>query len=195
MHKAVRDNVVGGRLLEIGAGTLNQIPYLHNKIIDYYDIVEPQKYLYQHSPFKDRIRHFHTDIDECNDSYDAIFSIAALEHIVNLPHVLAKMGVLLSANGVCVNAIPSEGGLLWGMGWRLSTGLAYRLRTGLSYKTLMRYEHVNDHDEIVALHKYFFDRIKLVYFPIPSKHLSFYCCIVASHPKREVCRQYLAQRR
>jgi len=161
MHKKVGDHVTGGRLLELGAGTLNQVPYLQHQKMAFYDVVEPGKFLYQESQYKERIRHFFDDIEECTDIYDAIFSIAVLEHVQSLPAVLAKMGLLLSEGGVCVNAIPSEGGFLWGMSWRLSTGLAYKLRTGFSYGTLMRHEHVNTHDEIIALHKYFFDRVTL----------------------------------
>lgn len=183
MHKKVRDYVTGGRFLELGAGTLNQVPYLQHRNITYYDVVEPGKFLYQDSPHKDYIRHFFGDIEECDDTYDSVFSIAVLEHVENLPAVLAKMGLLITEDGMCVNAIPSEGGFLWGMSWRFSTGLAYKLRTGFSYGTLMRHEHVNDHDEIIALHKYFFDKVELVYFPIQHKHLSFYCCIAARRPK------------
>lgn len=167
-HKVVAANVVGARFLEVGAGTLNQITYFQIKKIEYYDVVEPPVFLYQNSPLKAHIRHFFSDIEECNHVYDTIFSIAALEHVVNLPHTLAKMGTLLRENGSCINAIPSDG-FLWGLGWRASTGLAYKLRTGFSYKALMRHEHVNNHDEIITLHRYFFDQVKLAYFPIHSK--------------------------
>lgn len=190
MHRAVRDGIGAGRVLEVGAGTLNQVPYFKNKTIDGYDVVEPARFLYENSPWKGNIRRFYRDVDECRDSYDAIFSVAALEHIVNLPHVLAKMGLLLSPDGVCVNAIPSEGGFLWGTAWRLSTGLAYRLRTGFSYRTLLRHEHVNDHDEIIALHRHFFRQCRLTYFPAQGKHASLYCCIVARAPRLDVCSQW-----
>jgi|CXWL01.1.fsa_nt_gi SAM-dependent methyltransferase len=183
MHRKVAQNVVGSRFLEVGAGTLNHAPYFEGRKIEYYDAVEPAKFLYQDSVFKPRIRNFYGDISQCDSQYDSIFSIAALEHVTNLPEVLAKMGKLLADGGVCVNAIPCEGGFLWGLSWRLSTGLSYKLRTGFSYKTLMRHEHINGHDEIIALHKHFFEKVRLVYFPIWGKHFSLYCCIVASQPK------------
>lgn len=196
MHRKVRDNVVGGRLLEIGAGTLNQVPYLQNKKISHYDVVEPGKFLYKNSPSKDKIRNFYDDIEECGGVYDGVFSVAVLEHLVNLPYVMAKTGLLLSeGNGVLVNAVPSEGGMLWGASWRLITGFAYRLRTGLPYKTLMRHEHVNNLDEIVALHEYFFNEVFITYFPMPLKHLSFYSCVVARHPKIDLCNQYINETR
>ncbi len=183
MHRQVAQNVVGSRFLEIGAGTLNHVPYMEGNI-EYYDAIEPATFLYQDSIFKPRIRNFYSDISQCNGSYDSIFSIAALEHVTNLPDVIAKMGALLADGGVCVNAIPCEGGFLWGLSWRLSTGLSYKLRTGFSYKTLMRHEHVNNHDEIIALHKHFFKSVKLIYFPASGKNLSLYCCIIARKPIR-----------
>lgn len=183
MHRKVVQNLVGTRFLEVGAGTLNHALYMKGNI-EYYDVVEPAAFLYQDSLFKNHIRNFYSDISQCNASYDSIFSIAALEHVTNLPEVLERMGSLLADGGVCVNAIPCEGGFLWGLSWRVSTGLSYRLRTGFSYKTLMRHEHVNNHDEIIALHRYFFKNVKLIYFPVESKHFSLYCCIVASRPIR-----------
>ena len=110
MHRKVAQHITGKRLLEVGAGTLNQLSYFNDRTIEYYDAVEPAEFLYQNSPLKKQIRHFYKDIAECSDIYDGIFSIAALEHVTNLPQVLAKMGLLLTPGGVCVNAIPSEGG-------------------------------------------------------------------------------------
>ncbi len=193
MHRQVMAQVKGKRFLEIGGGTLNHVPYMNEVASDYYDVVEPAKFLYENSPNKTRIRHFYNDINECSDKYDSIFSIAAMEHITNLPYVLAKIGLLLTSGGVCVSAIPCEGGLLWGLSWRLSTGLAYKLRTGHSYKNVMRHEHVNNYDEIIALHKHFFSTVRVTHFPL-AKHSSFYACVVASEPKLTVCQEYLSKK-
>lgn len=192
MHRKVAAGVTGRRLLEIGAGTLNQEPYMRNKSFDCYDVVEPAAFLYENSPHKQNISHFYDDIGKCVGSYDSIFSIAALEHITSLPQMLAMSAMLLKDGGRMINAIPCEGGFLWGVSWRLSTGLAYKLRTGFSYKNIMRHEHVNNHDEIVELHHYFFEKIAISYFPFPSKHLAFYCCIVAETPKLEICKKFLS---
>lgn len=189
MHRQVISNLAGRRFLEVGAGTLNHVPYMNNIDTEYYDVVEPAKFLYEFSPHKAKIRQFYTDIADCQETYDSIFSIAALEHVTDLPHVLAKMGVLLNRNGKCINAIPCEGGFLWGLSWRCSTGLAYRLRTGYSYKNVMLHEHINNYDEIISLHRHFFNSIKIVHFPF-YKHGSFYACIVAENPRLDVCNVY-----
>ncbi len=55
----------------------------------------------------------------------------------------------------------------------------------------MRHEHVNTYDEILALNKYFFESVKVKYFPIFGKHISLYACIIATQPKLELAKKYL----
>lgn len=193
MHRTVAHYARGARILEIGAGTLNQLPYMQGAITRY-DAVEPAAFFYESSPHIDRVHQIYNDIDDCSERYDNIISVAALEHIEKLPHVIAKSGLILETGGACVHAIPCEGGLAWGAAWRLSTGLAYKLRTGFSYTALMRHEHVNDYDEIVALHRYFFEEVHLRFFPLPGKHLALFCAIVARSPKLDRCADYASAR-
>jgi hypothetical protein len=98
---------------------------------------------------------------------------------------------MLREDGQLRAGIPSEGGFLWGASWRCTTGILYRLRTGLPYAPLMRSEHINDAEEIVALAGHFFGDVAIRRFPLPFLHLSFYTFFVASRPKREICRAYL----
>jgi SAM-dependent methyltransferase len=190
MHRQVAKYVVGSHFLELGAGTLNQVPYMQDIPITRYDVVEPAQFFFEHSKYKKNIHHFYNDISECDHKYDSIFSVAALEHVTSLPLLLAKATLLLAEGGRVISAIPCEGGLLWGAGWRLSTGLAYKLRTGFSYANIMRYEHVNNYNEIVSLHKHFFNDVHIVYFPLSHKHLAFYACIIAQNPKIDVSHSF-----
>lgn len=190
MHREVAAHVQGTHFLELGAGTLNQLPYMP-KNISFYDVVEPAEFLYAESPYRSRVRHFYSDISACHESYDSIFSVATMEHVTDLPTLLARATLLLAPTGRLVNAVPCEGGALWGLSWRLSTGLAYRLRTGFSYGNVMRHEHVNQFDEILALHQHFFESVQVYYFPLPHKHFAFYACLLAERPKHDISRQYL----
>ena len=88
----------------------------------------------------------------------------------------------MTDGGVLACGIPSEGGFLWGAAWRLSTGLEFRLRTGLDYSELMRYEHLNDADEIEHLLRYYFRDVKLCRFGF-GKHFSLYTYIECRNPK------------
>ena len=87
--------------------------------------------------------------------------------------------------------IPSEGGLLWWLGWRLSTGLGFYLRTGLDYGVLMRHEHVNNAQEIIAVVTHFFENVTVVRFPTPICQLSFYSYIKAQRPRRTIAQEFL----
>lgn len=193
MHKIVAKKIIGTNLLEIGAGSLNHVKYVDLKNIKSYDVVEPFSFLYQESSYKKNIRKIFQDISECKSSYDSIFSIAALEHITNLPQVIAKAGLLLKENGKFINAIPCEGGFLWGLSWRLSTGLAYNIRTGCSYKALMQHEHVNDFDEIKNIISHLFESVEIRFFPLYGKHFSLYACITASNPRIDLCKKIVSR--
>lgn len=178
-------------ILELGAGSINHVPYEPGSII--YDCIEPFHELYENSPYLDKVRNLYNDIaDIPKDSrYQRILSIGVLEHLVDLPKIIAQSGLLLTSDGVFQASIPSEGGLLWGLSWRLSTGIAYKMRTGLDYKPVMQHEHINDADEILDVIKYFFKSVKIRRFPLPSLHLSFYTYIEASDPILDRCSEFI----
>lgn len=182
MHKKVAQDVTSKKhnvsTLEIGAGTLNQVPYEFNQCE--YDIVEPFEELYKSSPLLNKIRNIYRDISEVNHKkYDRITSIATFEHIHDLPFVVAKAALLLNEkNGHLRIAIPNEGTILWKLG-TLVTGYDFNKKYGLDYQVLMKYHHVNTAQEIEEVLNYFFESTKCSVFGI-SKGLAFYrfydCC-------------------
>ncbi|MBI4365613.1 MAG: class I SAM-dependent methyltransferase [Deltaproteobacteria bacterium] len=183
----------GGAVLEIGAGTLNHLPFEPADRARDYDVIEPFRALYEGSPWADRVRRCYADIGElpAEAAYDRIVSVAVLEHLVDLPGIVARAGLHLRARGVFQHGIPSEGGFLWGLAWRLTTGVGFRLRTGLPYGALIRHEHVNTAKEIVRIVRHFFADVKTARFPLPLPHASFYTYLCARHPRRDRCAQYL----
>ncbi len=193
MHRRIAANAPAGPVLELGAGALNHLPY---ESCREYDVVEPFTELYRDSPLRGRVRHFYRDITEVprDSRYRRILSVAVLEHLEDLPLNLALAGLLLAPGGLFQAGIPSEGGFLWGLGWRCTTGLSYRLRTGLSYGTLMRHEHINTAPEIIALTRHFFPGLRVRRFPLPAHHLSLYACLEAPAPEPDRCRAFLAAR-
>ena len=192
MHRCVAEGVNNGSLLEIGAGNLNHVPYLPPAYTC--DAVEPFKELWEGSPYLPCIRRIYSDLREIpqTERYDCILSIAVLEHLRDLPFVLARSGLLLRAGGTFRAGFPSEGGLLWGLSWRLTTGIAYRLKRGLKYAEIMRHEHLNTASEILMLLGYFFQKIEVARFPLPFLHFSFYTTVIVSHPCIDRCRKFSA---
>lgn len=192
MHRQVADtDAPEGALLELGAGTLNHLRWEDTKRP--YDIVEPFTALYAGRPEQSRLRKVYKDISEvpAEAFYSKIFSVAVLEHVLDLPSLVAKAALVLRDDGVMVHGIPSEGGLLWYLAWRLGTGFSFRLRTGLSYATLMRHEHVNSAAEIIRVLRAFFDTVRYTRFPLPVLHGSFYTNVCARTPSKVRAKAFL----
>ena len=119
--------------LELGAGTLNQLDFERNS--GRYDIVEPFKELFLGKPNLSRITNVYGDIRDVpvDANYDRVTAVATFEHIVDLPDVIARVCPLLKPGGCLRIAIPSEGTIMWTLGWKLTTGLEFRVevRPGL----------------------------------------------------------------
>ena len=196
MHRRVADRTGKGALLELGAGGLNHVTYEHG--LSRYDVCEPLAQLCESSPNRGQVDDVLAGYDALASlvgqrSYDRIASVAVLEHLENLPAVVATAALLLRPDGIFQAGLPSEGGFLWGLSWRGTTGLAYRLRTGLDYTTLMRHEHLNSIDEICEVIGCFFGKVAKSTFPPLGKHLSWYTYLEASEPDVGNCRAFLAR--
>jgi SAM-dependent methyltransferase len=193
MHRKVAADVAGRSLakstLEIGAGTLNQLPYEPQGAP--YDIIEPFKNLYSGSPLLSRVRNVYADIADVPDRqhYDRITSVATFEHVLDLPALVARAGLLLAPEGTLRAAIPSEGTFLWTLGWKLTTGLEFRLKHGLDYGLLMKHEHVNTAREIEEVLSYFFEQVDCACFGL-AKSISLYQFFICDKPRIERCRKF-----
>ena len=193
MHKKVAQDVkqtLPKGTLEIGAGNLNQLPYEPGSAP--YDIVEPFRELYEASPQLARVRHVYDDISQIppETRYDRITSVAVLEHVCNLPELVARSARLLGRAGSFRAGIPSEGTVLWRLGWQLTTALDFRARHGLDYRVLMNYEHVNTAREIEEVLRYFFAKTQTRVFGL-ARSLSFYQFFACSEPRLDLCEGYL----
>lgn len=179
-------------LLELGAGTLNHVQF--ELAEGRYDVVEPMPKLYEGNPDISRIDTFYDSIHDVPSAsrYKRIISVAVLEHVLDLPALVARAALHLEADGEMVSGIPSEGGLLWYLAWRFGTGSAFWLKYRKSYATFMRHEHVNKADEITAVMRIFFNEVSVSRFPTPLKHGSFYTVLRSRSPNVSAARQYLA---
>jgi hypothetical protein len=183
-----------GATLEIGAGTLNHLHYEPHTTP--YDIVEPSSYLYQSAASTaslNRVRNVYTDMKCVPESnyYSRIISIATLEHVCELPELIARSALHLVIGGVLRAAVPSEGSILWQLAQDVSSGLEFRLRYGLDYRVLRRHDHVNRADEIEQVLEYFFSSVKCRVFGV-SRRLSIYQSFTCFEPHDERCRAYLS---
>jgi hypothetical protein len=195
LHRQVANDVADLRnssmaTLELGAGTLNQLQY--EPAVQSYDIVEPFSGLYEHSSLRGKVRNMYPDIAEVpgGNRYDRITSVATLEHICNLPEVIARSGLLLAENGVFRSSVPSEGTWLWTLCWKLTTGLEFKLRHGLDYGLLMDHEHVNTAEEIEEVLEHFFKSSTCNVLGL-CKSISLYRFYECHYPRIDRCREFL----
>jgi len=186
MHKKIENrvnNINISKSLEIGAGTLNHLDYVNT--LEHYDVIEPAKWLYKDTKSEKFVKNFYSDIFEISikQKYDRILSIATLEHVLDLPKLIEQSKQLLNKGGLFQAAIPCEGEFAWYCGWKFGTGVAFWLKHGLNYEELMKFEHVNNLNEISKIIKYYFKNIKILRSPLPflikKKHTSFYAYIEA----------------
>ena len=194
MHRRVAaDSAAGQKILEIGCGTLNHLRY--ERWPQQYDVVEPYTKLYADRPERDAVRSCYADLADvpAENRYDRIISVAALEHVLDLPRLVAQAALHLEPQGTFAAGIPSEGGLLWGFAWRATVGLACRIGSGLNYGDLMRHEHVSRAKEIVGILSYFFATCRVRRFPTPWHPLSLYTFLLCRDPRHDRCRQVAAR--
>lgn len=196
LHRQVARDVLHGAgevsTLELGAGTLNQLEY--EPMRGPYDIVEPFRVLFQDAPGLKRVRNVFDDIDQVkNTEFDRITSVAVLEHIEDLPAMVAKAVLLMDRQGCFRAAIPNEGTLLWWMGTQF-TGFEFKKKYGLPYSRLMEYEHVNKAYEIEAVLKEFFERVECRVFGL-SRAVAFYRFYDCGAPRVSHAREFLAQQK
>jgi SAM-dependent methyltransferase len=198
MHRKIAerpDARKSSKVLELGAGTLNHLPFETFPLE--YDIVEPQAFLYQRRPELKKVSRIFKGLDQvpAQSAYDRIFSIAVLEHVTDLPQLVATSARALKPGGRFQAGFPSEGGFLWGFAWRCTTGVSFRLRHHLDYSILMRHEHVNSAPEILEVVQFFFERVRISRFPLPFHHLSFYACLEAAEPRMDRVTRFLKDER
>lgn len=191
MHRRIASRQHGREILELGAGTLNHLQYEPACLS--YDAVEPFRDLWEGRSGAARVRRMYESVTEVpvQAKYDRVISVAVLEHLTDLPRVVADAAMRLRPDGIFHAGIPSEGGFLWGLGWRLSTAIAFRARTGLRYADIMRHEHVNTAREIISICEWLFGHVSIERFPVRLHHLSFYAVIEAHRPNIKRCRKLL----
>ncbi len=185
-NKFIRD---GRNILEIGAGTLNHLNF--DKSYESYDVIEPFKELYLNSKNRNKVNNFYSDVGDLEKKkYDYVISFATLEHLENLPYIVSTLAKSLNEKGEFISSIPSEGGFLWGLAWRIGTGLEFKLKYNLDYSNLMRHEHINSCFEILYLLKIIFQDVEVYKFGL-GNHFSLYQCIKCSNPKFENIEKFI----
>jgi SAM-dependent methyltransferase len=199
MHRAVAEPPAR-RVLELGAGTLNHVRF--ERSAELYDVIEPledivfeaRKGLSVPVTYRGNYDSLVKMAWAGGHQYDKVVSVAVLEHLEDLPAVVSSGARLLAEGGVFAAGIPSEGGRLWELAWRSSTGRAFRRRYGLDYAALMKWEHINSAVEIEGVIRSLFEDVAVTRFPGRTLNSSVYTCIRARAPRIGLVDDILASR-
>jgi SAM-dependent methyltransferase len=82
-------------------------------------------------------------------SVDIILAFYCLEHLSPLASYLDELHRILRPGGLLAGAIPSEGGLAWGLGRMLTTKRLAKRDYGIDLNKVICWEHPNFADQIV----------------------------------------------
>jgi SAM-dependent methyltransferase len=104
-------------------------------------------------------------LDDC--SVDVVLSFYSLEHIYPLQPYLNELRRVLRPGGMVVGAIPTEGGLAWGLGRLLTSRRWFLKNTSIDPDKIICWEHPNFADTIIRHLDDTFERVRVSSWPFP----------------------------
>lgn len=162
------------RVLEIGAGTGEHLPFVQHGFNEYTLSDLDQKTLEiarkKLSPHTQGTLIFDTQsgsrLNYPDSSFDRVIASHVLEHIYQ-PHLALKEWVrVLKSGGVLSILIPTDPG----MAWRFSRHLGPRrnaIAQGIAYDYIMAREHVNPCNNLIAILRHYFQKPSERWWPTP----------------------------
>ncbi len=100
-----------------------------------------------------------------DESVDIVISFYSLEHIYPLEEYLREVSRVLKKDGLVVGAIPSEGGIVWGLGRYFTSRRWFKKNTQINPDKIICWEHPNFADYIIKNLDLFFKRKMLNFEP------------------------------
>ncbi len=160
---------MGGKTLEIGCGSGDQIPY---EVYDEYhalDIrlghIKALLHKYSHVCTKATVGDCEKKIPYRANTFDKVLAIHVLEHLLDLHEALREVHRVLKPNGEFGIIIPCEGGLVRKLACKFDVKRLEQRKFGIEYDCYLRYEHCNNVWEIIEELDELFTVKKQCYFP------------------------------
>jgi ubiquinone/menaquinone biosynthesis C-methylase UbiE len=163
----------GKRVLEIGAGDIRHIKHWQCDPSEYVladistDMMDLAKKRLSQRGVKTTTllvdRNEPLALDDA--SVDIIVSFYSLEHLYPLQPYLEEFNRVLKPGGCIVGAIPTEGGIAWGLGRMLTSRRWFKNNTNINPDKIICWEHPNFADDIISQLDDQFDRDFCQYWP------------------------------
>lgn len=155
-----------GKVLEIGAGTGEHLPFVKHGFDEYtlsdmdpktLGLAEKKLSGYQQGKLKFEVQPGE-QLNYANNTYDRVIAVHVLEHIYQ-PHLALKEWIrVLKPGGALSILIPTDPGIAWRLGRHFGPR-KNALAQGIAYDYVMAREHVNSCNNLIAiLHHYFPNR-------------------------------------
>lgn len=118
-------------------------------------------------------------------SVDRLIAAHVLEHLPEPQRVLREWWRVLKPGGVLTLVLPADPGMAWRLGRHFGPRRRFKA-TGQPYDYWMAREHVNPINNLVALLRYYFDRIDDSWWPlrVPSMDLNLFYIAHITVPER-----------
>jgi ubiquinone/menaquinone biosynthesis C-methylase UbiE len=162
------------RVVEIGAGTGEHLPFIHHPFDEYVltDLdpktlnVAKRKLT---AGYGSRVK-FETQTGDHlaypDSTIDRLIAAHVLEHIYQ-PHLALKEWFrVLKPGGVLSILIPTDPGLAWRLGRNLGPR-KNAIKQGIAYDYVMAREHVNSCNNLIAILRHYFPKAEEAWWPTP----------------------------
>ena len=187
-----------GRVLEIGAGTGEHLPFIRHAF-DEYVLSDHDGRALEIARSKLSVSGIHYDklgyelqsgdrLSYPDHSFDRVIACHVLEHIPE-PHLALKEWCrVIKDGGVLSILIPTDPGLAWRLG-RCLGPRRNALAKGIAYDYVMAREHVNPCNGLMAILRHYFPEGKEAWWPflVPSMDVNLFAVFNARVYKGGVC--------
>lgn len=172
-----------GRVIEIGAGTGEHLPFVRHSFDQYLlTDLDPKTLDVARKkltgPHRGHVV-FETQTGDSlgypDDTFDRLVAVHVLEHIYQ-PHLALKEWLrVLKDGGLLSILIPTDPGLAWRLGRHLGPR-KNALAQGIAYDYVMAREHVNSCNNLVAILRHYFPQAKESWWPlrVPSIDINLF---------------------
>ena len=174
VEKAYGEQDSFSKVVEIGAGTGEHLPFIRHQFDEYVltdldpktlDVAKKKLT----GSYDSRVK-FETQtgnrLSYADGAFDRVIATHVLEHIYH-PHLALKEWFrVLRHGGVLSILIPTDPGLAWRLGRHLGPRKS-AIKQGIAYDYVMAREHVNSCNNLIAILRHYFPQAKEAWWPTP----------------------------
>jgi ubiquinone/menaquinone biosynthesis C-methylase UbiE len=194
VERAFDDRKYFGRVIEVGAGTGEHLPFVHHGFDTYTlsDIdpitLEVAKRKFAGISGEKVVFEVQKGVELAypDNTFDRLVATHVLEHIYQPHLVLKEWRRVLKHGGILSVLIPTDPGAAWRLG-RYFVSRKKAIAQGIKYDYVMAREHVNPCNNLVALLRHYFPNSEESWWPlaIPSIDLNLFFAFNARIDKKK----------